>query len=249
MSIENSRIYKVIESGLRLADDLAHTRLVQHGDLPYARELTDDQLLDDETLLRVWLLGHSMFHSQYCRWRYFAYTQIPEEVLSGWGISSEYTRAIYIPSKNYGLPFSDVLLLNPNVQDIGNERDLHLEGCGSIDSGGVFMVMDRPHLISLTATIWSPWRNGDQNQFPIPYISGWDAGGMEHELAHLNGLTALDEPHRSRILDVRVNNLDDVIAQIQGQVDVTETVQKQWAMVGGLKCLSRDRVTHEITSN
>lgn len=187
------------------ADKLALTELVQHGSLPIAPEISIQDLDNQEKLLKVWWLGHLMFRSYLCRWRYFAYTQIPPTTLQDYKIGENLQRAIYIPSRlrNF-FPDSDLLILNPTITDTGQGNQINLEGCGSIYGGRAHMLITRPSNILLTGYTWSPRHN--QTKQIKWRVQGWDAGGMEHEEAHLNGCSALSQGYVDKIADLKDTN-------------------------------------------
>ncbi len=194
------------------ADQLAQTELVQHGSLPIAPEISLQDLDNQENLLKVWWLGHLMFRSRLCRWRYFAYTQIPPATLQDHQIGENLQRAIYIPSrlKNF-FPDSDLLILNPTITDASQRSQINLEGCGSIYNGKAHMLIARPSDIWLTGYTWSP--RHDQTKQIRWHIQGWDAGGMDHEAAHLNGCSALSLGYVDKIADLKASSPIDFYDQ------------------------------------
>lgn len=187
------------------ADQLALTELVQHGSLPVAPEISPQDLDNQEDLLKAWWLGHLMFRSHICRWRYFAYTQIPPVTLQDYQIGANLQRAIYIPSRLKNIfPDSDSLILNPTITHASQSSQINLEGCGSIYGGKAHMLIARPSDIWLTGYTWSPRQ--EQTKQIRWRIQGWDAGGMEHEKAHLDGCSALSLGYVDKIADLKSLN-------------------------------------------
>ncbi len=229
-SVERALPYGLPDLTAELCDFLALPNLLQHGHLPKAEEMTGSSLKDKDALHRLWALGHYMFLSPDCRWRYFAYTQVNPEVLDLFSIEPTHLRAIYLPSDipNSNLPVRDVVLLNPQITWLDQRMMLNLEGCGSIADGLVRMAIRRPRAVRLTGLVWSPSHDGIS---PIDTIvdGGFDSGGMEHEIAHLDGLTAISDAFIPRLLDGSTYDLEELIAQ-DPSLYVSARTRRNWEM-------------------
>lgn len=204
----------------RLRDLLETTNLVQSGELKPATEIPSPELLSKTDLGVLIGIGQGITRP-YTNFAGIAFTEIPDFIFLEHEISPDLRRIIYFSSREASISDEETepngqvpgcLLINPVVTPISPKQQCIVEGCGSIEYGQLNMWVTRSHQIRLDTWIWGPAQglSNQPPQFVSLNISGRLAGLLEHEDAHLNGLTAASESFRHRLVDFRL--IPDTVA-------------------------------------
>lgn len=171
--------------------------LLQHGELPVAKEIADPLAIAPEKL-EMWL----NFSRELCNKQSFiclALTQLKPEVKNFLGFSDELPpRVMFIRDH---MKKSGMLVVNPEIGiALGTRHAPFLEGCGSIQNAKVVYFIRRP----VDVTVYGYFYNGLKLRKGEYIPENLAINFSIHEIDHLNGKTALN---RSRdILDPRNKN-------------------------------------------
>ncbi len=80
-------------------------------------------------------------------------------------------------------PVEPYVLINPEIERVGDERRTFFEGCLSVD--GYCALVERSHTVRVR---WLDPEGGHHDEV----ASGWHARILQHEVDHLNGILYID---------------------------------------------------------
>ncbi len=216
---------------IRKLNRTSAAKLLEDGQIPVAEPIVDPEKLPLALLESLHGLGEAAC-TPFTRFYYIAYTQFDPEILKSWGIGEQHLRVVFgsaEPGRNDDFDFRGYVLINPVITPTSEAVQCISEACGSIEDANISMWVIRPCDVEISAHIWRPGM--EKPQLASFKARGQVAGLLEHEINHLDGLTAASESLRHCLIDFR--RIPDSLALgtmlpqlIEEEIDFTAVARK-----------------------